>query len=211
MSENNQTKYTPEAEFVISDIETLKVLTDPMRQRILEKVCDVPITAKQISANLKIPVTKLYYHLNMMEEHGLVKVVGTRLVSGIVEKQYQASAYFFRIDRSLFDFSKGGSIEGIDLALSSVFDITREEIKESVDKGLIGAHSDNTDAHKLTLRRITRAMSNDEVNEFIAKLNELLSDWNITDKETKAQDANKQKFTLTLAFYPVNSEKTKED
>ncbi|NWJ46821.1 MAG: helix-turn-helix transcriptional regulator [Chloroflexi bacterium] len=211
MSENNQTKYTPEAELVISDIETLKVLADPMRQRILEKVCDVPITAKQISANLKIPVTKLYYHLNMMEEHGLVKVVGTRLVSGIVEKQYQASAYFFRLDRSLFDFSKGGSKEGIDLALSTVFDITREEIKESVEKGLITADADNADAHKLTLRRINRAMSDTEAKEFIGKLNELLADWNITDKETKEQDSNKQQFTLTLAFYPVSSEETKQE
>ncbi|MEI7555011.1 helix-turn-helix domain-containing protein [Candidatus Chlorohelix sp.] len=84
-------------------------MADPMRQSIMEKVCDMPINAKQISAHLNIPVTKLYYHLNMMEEYGLIKVVGTRLVSGILEKQYQSSAYTFLINRSLFDFSKGRS------------------------------------------------------------------------------------------------------
>lgn len=63
----------------------------------MEQVC----TVKQIAAKLNIPPTKLYYHFKQLEEHGLIRVVDTRLVSGIVEKLYQARAYSYRVDKGL--------------------------------------------------------------------------------------------------------------
>src|SRR4051812_17141092 len=100
MDERVQTPgpFEPEALHMIADLETLRVIADPVRVQILEASVMEPRTVKQIARLLGIPATKLYYHINMMEEHGLLRVVGTRLVSGILEKQYRATAMSFSFD-----------------------------------------------------------------------------------------------------------------
>ena len=40
-----------------------------------------PTTVKAIAADLNMPPSKLYYHVNMMEKHGLIRVVGMNLES----------------------------------------------------------------------------------------------------------------------------------
>ena len=87
---------------MIENLETLKVVADPLRLRILDAFGDKPHTVKQIAKVLEIPPNKLYYHVNMLEEHGLIRVVNTRLVSGIVEKTYRATAYLFVFSDEVF-------------------------------------------------------------------------------------------------------------
>ncbi len=82
---------------VVSDITTLKVLADDLRLRIYElvrssneagKLC----TVKMLAESLGMPAARLYYHVNMMEAAGLLRVDDTHLVSGILEKYYSAAA-----------------------------------------------------------------------------------------------------------------------
>jgi DNA-binding transcriptional ArsR family regulator len=48
-----------------------------------------PRTVKELAAELGVPVTRLYYHVRILEKHGLVHVVERRMVSGIEERRYQ--------------------------------------------------------------------------------------------------------------------------
>ena len=57
--------------------------------RMGEAACGCPLSA---------PKTKLYLHIPMLVTNGLVKVTGSRRVSGIEERQYQAAARTFAID-----------------------------------------------------------------------------------------------------------------
>src|SRR5689334_15395153 len=93
-------------ELVITDLETLKVISDPLRLQIMEVVQHNSRTVKQIAAELDIAPSKLYYHINLMEEHGLIHVTDTRIVSGIIEKQYQAAARNLRVNHSLLSPNK---------------------------------------------------------------------------------------------------------
>ena len=77
----------------ITDLESLKVLADPLRLSILEYLMK-PSTVKRIAEKLGKPPTKLYYHFNLLEQHGLIQLVDTRVVSGIIEKHYQATAFW---------------------------------------------------------------------------------------------------------------------
>src|SRR5215472_3478772 len=92
----------PEDFCMISDLETLKVVTDPLRLNLVNLLRGEPRTAKELAKILHLSQTKLYYHIGLLEQHGLIRVVGTRLVSGILEKQYQATAYKLSVDRRLF-------------------------------------------------------------------------------------------------------------
>src|SRR5918912_4209068 len=94
----------PDRVVTITDLDRLRVIADPLRLRILETLIE-PRTVKQVAAALGLAPTKLYYHINLLERHGLIVVVDTRLVSGILEKRYQAAARCFRVDHALLALS----------------------------------------------------------------------------------------------------------
>ena len=96
----------PEEEVVIEDLETLKVLSDPLRMQIIELMGHTPRTVKQIAKQLDMTPNKLYYHIKLLEDHGLIRVVETRLVSGIVEKHYQTTAKEITVADGLLSISK---------------------------------------------------------------------------------------------------------
>ena len=78
----------------ITDLETLKVISDPLRLNIIQVIKDINISGalcsvKQVSERLDIPPAKLYYHVKLLEKHGFLEVTETRIVSGIVEKLYR--------------------------------------------------------------------------------------------------------------------------
>jgi DNA-binding transcriptional ArsR family regulator len=115
-------------EFVIRDVETIKVIADGLRLKLVQAM-QKPITVKAIAAELDMPPSKLYYHVNMMEKHGLIQVVGMNLESGIVEKQYQVTARRFKVQNPIL---MGEGLER-DTAVSlwaSMLDETRDDFLE---------------------------------------------------------------------------------
>lgn len=80
----------------LRDVETIKVFADTLRLRII-KLMQEPTTVKQIAASLDLSPAKLYYHINLLQKHGLIQVVGQNLETGIVEKIYQVTARQFKL------------------------------------------------------------------------------------------------------------------
>src|SRR5918995_7385708 len=88
---------------VIDDLDTLRLLTQPVRLKIVEALRSAtgPLSVKELAAELGTTQTKLYYHVNLLEGADLIRVAATRLVSGIVEKRYVAASYRIGVDRAL--------------------------------------------------------------------------------------------------------------
>jgi DNA-binding transcriptional ArsR family regulator len=85
----------PQAVRTVDDVEVLKAMADPTRLAILSALMksgrDLPVmSVKELAAELGEPQTKLYRHVKQLEAAGLIRVAGTRLVSGILEQRYQA-------------------------------------------------------------------------------------------------------------------------
>ncbi|MFY9587836.1 MAG: helix-turn-helix domain-containing protein [Actinomycetota bacterium] len=86
-------KLKPDAEpFVARDAAALKALADPMRMQILLELAADPKTVKQVAAALETGPTRLYYHFKILERAGLIRVIERRMVSGIEERTYGATA-----------------------------------------------------------------------------------------------------------------------
>jgi len=91
----------------VEDVETMRVLADPLRIAILRTLMTdaefhPPVmSAKELSAALGEPQTKLYRHLKQLEEVGLIAIAETRLVSGIVEQRYRAGQISIGMSREL--------------------------------------------------------------------------------------------------------------
>ncbi|HTX29526.1 MAG TPA: helix-turn-helix domain-containing protein [Streptosporangiaceae bacterium] len=83
----------PQAVRTVDDVEVLKAMADPTRLAILAALMKsgLPVmSVKELAAELGEPQTKLYRHVKQLEAVGLIRVAGTRLVSGILEQRYQA-------------------------------------------------------------------------------------------------------------------------
>ena len=80
----------------IHDLETLKVFADPLRLKMIRLLAK-PTTVKALADAVAIHPSKLYYHVNLLQKHELIQVVGHNLESGIVEKVYQVTAAQFKL------------------------------------------------------------------------------------------------------------------
>ena len=73
--------------------------------------------------------------MRLLEEHGLLIVTSTRIVSGIIQRHYQTVARRLSIDRALL--GGGADAGGFDLALSIVLDEVRADLQRSIAAGLV--------------------------------------------------------------------------
>lgn len=192
-------------EIRISDLETLKVISAPLRVQILERIglaseAGDLTTVKQLSEDLEIPPTKLYYHINLLEKHGLIQIAETKVVSGIIEKYYQIGAKRIRAD---LDISKNTTIdrnEGLALTLSSLknmFDKTYTDVEKSLQYRM--QESDDGEQQEIGKMFSTQAMlqlSLDEAQTFIDEISEII------DKYGDIKNPNGLTFGLTLVFNP---------
>jgi len=153
--------YQPAQELVIKDLETLKVMSDPLRMQILELVLDDALTTKQIARALELPASRLYYHINLLEEHGLLRVAATRLVSGIVEKHYRAVAQFITVDPGLFRSLTPEASEAFDAALAGFFDNAKADAVRSLQAGLFGLKPTDAEGTKRrSVAHLSRSVAN---------------------------------------------------
>lgn len=181
MSEQNEMchKDPPIDVFMINDLETLNVVADPLRVRILDLLRGEPQTVKRLNEILGIGVSKLYYHVRLLEQHGLIRVYETRVVNGILEKHYQATAYKLSVDHALFSSSPTtpSATTGLEVFLSAVLDDTRKDIQQSVREGLIELAPDAPVARQLYLGRCWARLSPAQAQQFRARLDALVDEF----------------------------------
>jgi DNA-binding transcriptional ArsR family regulator len=193
----------PASELTITDLDRLRVIADPLRLRILETLIE-PRTVKQVAAALGLAPTKLYYHINLLERHGLIVVVDTRLVSGILEKRYQAAARGFRVDHDLLALSGPAGDAGLDMFLAAILGRAGADIKRGVHNGTIdvGQHAPHPDA--LFLTHVLGRLAPEQLAEFYARLDALVRELDGT--RSGQADLTARPYALALALYPTDAQ-----
>ena len=196
---------------VIRDAETLRIVSDPLRLRMLELMRERPQTAKGLATALRVSRTKLYYHLNLLAERGLITVAATRLVSGIVEKQYRVTAYRMTVDKALIGPTSVGN-DALDTYVSVVLDEVRAEINRSVDAGLIDLERTQEDdilPRRLVLGRKWMRLTPDQVAAFSQRYAEVMDEFDAAASLRRGEDATapdgegRQLYEWLIAFYPT--------
>ncbi|WP_432892546.1 ArsR/SmtB family transcription factor [Kribbella sp. CA-245084] len=138
----------PQSVRTITDVETMRALSDPTRVAILrllmsgDRSAPPVMSAKELAAALGEPQTKLYRHLKQLEAAELIRVAETRLVSGIQEQRYRTAQLDFTISRDLVT-NEAASAEFAD-TLSALFSEFRTELVTNLTAGRvpIGAESE---------------------------------------------------------------------
>lgn len=111
----------------IESLEALQVVADSQRHRVVTLLIEEALTARELAERLGIARTRLYYHLDLLEKHGLIRVTETRVVSGILERTYRAVARAFRVDRALL--SARSSESEVNDAQASILDAVASDLR----------------------------------------------------------------------------------
>jgi DNA-binding transcriptional ArsR family regulator len=123
---------------ILDNIESLKIYFDPFRLKIVKELSYEARTIHEVADILDVPFTRLYYQFNLLEQHGIIRVVDVRQkVGAIEEKVYRITAYQFVIARHLMNADKGDLSAGIRAVLDATFDGVRHEIERNVRHGII--------------------------------------------------------------------------
>jgi DNA-binding transcriptional ArsR family regulator len=187
---------------VIRDLETLRVLADPMRLSIVEYL-EKPSTVKNIAKKIGKPPTKLYYHFNLLEKHELIRMVDTRVVAGIIEKQYQSSARYYRLERGLL--SPSGGDDELDMTLSAMLANVHQGVMQSFREGNLQLSKESPVQHRLTLYNSALTLKLEQAQMLSQRLSELMAEFNNYSQQNKT-GADAQLYKLSLFYFPGEGE-----
>lgn len=192
-------EYKPLPSFLIADLETLKVVADPLRTQILELLTVEPLTVKHVAERLGLATSKLYYHVNMLEKHGLVRVVSTRVIANVIEKQYRAVAIDYDVDPALLSFSTESGQANINTLVQVTIDATRDDLLRSFQARAFGLEQGApTQPRRAVITRQLSRLPEDKAEAFRSRLEALLREFGAAD----GADSGAQAYALTIAFYP---------
>ncbi len=85
---------------VLKTTEEIKAISDPYRFKIIATFSSFVdgATASQIAEKLGEVPSKVYYHIKKLEKAGILEVVNTEIINGIVAKYYKPTAETFTIE-----------------------------------------------------------------------------------------------------------------
>jgi len=201
----------------ITTLDALKVFSDPLRQQIIEALLEGAKTVKQIAAELDLAPTKLYYHVNLLEEHALIQVTETRIVSGIIEKHYMAAAREYAIERSLMTPGQTSGDEALEMTLDAMIEPIRTDLHKSMKQGLIDTSENAPEPHKFRMWRAMSQLSEEQAEAFYAQLEILIDEFNgfkdsndsknSKNPKTSENSVGGRHYGLLIGIYPATSPK----
>ncbi len=159
----------------------LRALADPLRATLLELLLERAATVTEMAGAVRRPKSSVAYHVNILVEAGLVRVVRTRRVRAIEER------YYGRIARTLY-----------------IGVLTRPEDKQVVAaiNGLAQAAAESAAAHAADDLRCTLVharIPREAVREFWARVQELARQF------AQIPRAGDQVYGFVAGLYPTDA------
>jgi aminopeptidase len=105
---------------VLSDLEKVKAICDPLRIKLLKLLIHQDLTAKQLACHVQQSSSKIHYHVKELEKQGLIELVHTAEKGGILEKYYRAVANNYFIDQSLGDYFEKNETRSVEFVKKDI-------------------------------------------------------------------------------------------
>ena len=176
-------------------LDSVRVLTHPLRQRILGLLIDESLTIRELAERLGLDVHPLYHHIRVLHENRMIRIVGRRQRRGAVERRYRATASSFSVSpASLLATSArrrtGSRLAAIagDLAAAAV-----GEVRTQAEMMLADAKSGWTPL----LSQVRVRGSRKEIDTLRRRIHALLEQF-----QKQGCDQGEEEYELTLFFYP---------
>jgi DNA-binding transcriptional ArsR family regulator len=192
---------------VIEDLEIMKVISDPLRLQLIELIGETNregrlCTVKTLAGQLDMPATKLYYHVNLLEKHGLIKVAETEVVSGIVEKRYQVSARRISVAANILEKAGLSDDEELGMALKSlatILDGTMADLRRSLHYALEKEKQDYYEEAEIHVQKTAVRLTYEQAKALRNEFDELVAKYKHLEQDESEEPVM---FGLTIVFFP---------
>jgi DNA-binding transcriptional ArsR family regulator len=99
----------PDATTELADLPALRALTHPLRLQLVDRLDRHPMSVRELSGELGVPRNKLHYHVNVLEQHGVIRVVSTN--GG--ERRYEPTGRSYQLKAGAMPPTVAAGITGI--------------------------------------------------------------------------------------------------
>ena len=165
--------------FWIDDADTFELLADPTKLEILELTA-VPRSVSEIAEEMGVPRTRLYHHVGVLEEAGVIAVADTRQSGAMTEKLYLAAAKSYQPSEEYRETSPPRDFA--DAVMASLFSTTRADFVRAAEEGLISLRDPDGERHVTLGRRLTK-LTPERLAQFIDELEALLDSYGTPDDD----------------------------
>ena len=198
--------------FVIKDLETLKVITDPLRFQILEILGEEPQTVKSVADKLGMTSNRLYYHFNLLESAGLIQVVRTQTINNIIEKFYWTSAKEIMVDQEILNANPEAVAEDLNRVIIAALDSTKEDILKSLNSLDFGAKKEDGErSNEISVFRVKKRLADKDYENISKEFKQLLDKFQNLP-EAESSDPDSRQYSIAYFLYPSASyENDKKD
>lgn len=93
--------------FLLTRLDQLRALSDPLRLRLVEALVVRDASVAELAKAVRVPPTRLYHHIDLLLEAGLIEVVERVRRGGAEERRFRAAARSYSLDGSLLALGEG--------------------------------------------------------------------------------------------------------
>jgi len=173
-AEDERLTFEPADVYLIDDLKGFELLSHATRIEVLE-LCQEPHSVKEIAAAMGVPRTRLYHHVGMLDDAGMLAVVETRQAGALTEKVYQVAAKAFQPSEAFSNSANQRQLaEGI---LTSVMGTTRADFLRALEEGRFSMEKD-TSTKQIALGRSLMRLSPQHLEDLISDLETVLEKYN---------------------------------
>ena len=179
-------------EILLTDLDQLTEATHPIRSDLVYRLYQ-PQSAAELAEQMGVPVTRLYHHLNRLEQLGFVSVVATRRSGAKTERRYRTTARTFRLDP---DAVRGSDPQTVGRSVAALFDVARNELVHEVETGAL----DPRELHGMSTVGLTEfALTDEQRIEFVERVRQLLDSYDVGEPVLDGR----ARFRVLVAGFPI--------
>ena len=160
----------------LTTIEEIKAFSDPFRYKILMTFYKMkqPATVKEIAVAINQVPANVYYHVKKLEKMGILKLIYTKEIKGIIAKYYEPTAITFNIEypTELGDLSKKLMLAESQLIFAQLYDDSKYIFLENLSSE--SQIKENAKASKAIISMDYLYMTDDEAMEFNKYIEEFI-------------------------------------
>jgi DNA-binding transcriptional ArsR family regulator len=192
----------------ISDRETVKVVLNPTRTRLITALAQEERTVKELSTILGQEQTKLYYHIKLLLKAGIIVAVGERQIGNLTETSYVCAAKSYTVDPAIAEgLDEEGGPEStaasfISMLRSSLFASCRRIGERKKEKRAGADEEARKEAEAITMLIETFRLGKGEAKEFVARLQSLIAEF----ESRNAGEESSPFYELGFALFPSASD-----
>ncbi|MFT3697796.1 MAG: helix-turn-helix domain-containing protein [Kofleriaceae bacterium] len=193
---------------LVSDAAKARAALSPVRRELLERLRE-PGSASSLAAQLDLPRQKLAYHLRVLEEAGLVRLVEERQRRGFVERVLVATADTFVLDPELVQPAEQRAVNAQDRHASEHLVTTAATLVRDVARMREAADREGKRLLTLTIEAELAFSTPADFDAFSEQLSDAITA--LAKRYTSSPLRKGRKYRLVAAAHPAVQTKAKRN